>query len=145
MQIQETQVIKAPRDEVFRIWTDYEAYPTWDNVVFTRVTVAERTENTARLDAEVRFMGLRMKRTERHILKAPEKVNVIGDVPGATNTTVWTFDVVPDGTLVTAVFEVQFKGPLRLLQPVAVWQGRKAIHDWLQAFARRVEAGSAPR
>src|SRR5260370_33472642 len=88
VRIEQAQLVKAPREQVFEAWTDYEAYPSWDPVVFTRVTVAERGENPVRLDEEVRFRGLRMKRTEKLVLTPPEKVEVNGSIPNATNTTV---------------------------------------------------------
>ena len=111
--------------------------------LFTRVTVAQRVGNTARLDAETKFMGLRMRRTERHVLAPPEKVEGTGDVPDATNTTVWKFEAVPEGTMLTAVIEFQFKGMLKLLQPIAEWQARTVTRKWMQAFATYVENESS--
>src|SRR5260370_4779413 len=143
VRIEQTQLVKAPREQVFQVWPDYEAYPSWDPVVFTRVTVVERGENTARLDEEVKFMGLRMRRTEKLVLTPPEKVEVNGSIPNATNTTVWTFEAVPEGTMLTAVLEIQFKGVLKLLQPIAEQQGRTALREWMRAFAHHVEAEQA--
>jgi ribosome-associated toxin RatA of RatAB toxin-antitoxin module len=140
MRIELAQLVKAPREQVFLAWTDCEAWPTWDPVVFTRVRVTERVGNTVRIDAEVKFMGLRMPRKERHILTPPEKIEVVGGIPNATNTTVWTFEAVPEGTLLTAVLDIEFKGLLRLLQPIAAWQGQTVLRDWMRAFARYVEA-----
>jgi hypothetical protein len=99
--------------------------------MFKRVTVTERGPNTARLDAEVRFMGMTMKRTERHVLTPPEKIEVDGSVRDAINTTVWTLQTVPEGTILTAELEVQFKGLLKLLQPVAEWQMRAVLPEWI--------------
>jgi ribosome-associated toxin RatA of RatAB toxin-antitoxin module len=101
--------------------------------------VEERVGNTARLDAETKFMGLRMRRTERHVLTPPEKVEVTGDVPNASNTTVWKFEAVPAGTMLSAVIEFQFKGMLKLLQPIAESQARTVTRKWMQAFAKYVE------
>jgi uncharacterized protein YndB with AHSA1/START domain len=135
-----SQLVKAPRDRVFQALTDYEAIPTWDRIMFKRVTVTERGPNTARLDAEVRFMGMTMKRTERHVLTPPEKIEVDGSVRDAINTTVWTLQTVPEGTILTAELEIQFKGLLKLLQPVAERQMRAVLPEWMRAFARYVEA-----
>ena len=139
MRIEQAQLVRAPREQVFQAWTDCESWPKWDPVLFTRVTVAERVGNTARLDAEIKFMGLRMRRTERHVLTPPEKVEVTGDIPDATNTTVWKFEAVPEGTMLTAVIEAQFQGMLKLLQPIAEWQARTVTRKWMQAFATYVE------
>jgi hypothetical protein len=67
-----SQLVRAPRERVFEAFTDYETIPTWDRVLFKRVTVAERGPNTATLDADVRFLGMTMRRTERHVLTPPE-------------------------------------------------------------------------
>lgn len=140
MRIEQAQFVKAPREQVFQAWTDYEAYPRWDPVLFTRVKVMERVGNYARLDAQVRFMGMRMRRTEKHVLTPPEKVEVLGDVPNATNSTLWKFEAVPEGTMLTAVIEAQFKGLLKLLQPIAERQARSVTRQWMRAFAHYVEA-----
>jgi hypothetical protein len=42
--------------------------------------------------------------------------------------------------MLTAVLEVQFKGLLRLLQPVAEWPMKAVLPEWMHAFARYVEA-----
>ena len=139
MRIEQAQLVRAPREQVFQAWTDCESWPKWDPVLFTRVTVAERVGDTARLDAEIKFMGLRMRRAERHVLTPPEKVEVTGDIPDATNTTAWKFEAVPEGTMLTAVIEAQFKGMLKLLQPIAEWQARTVTRKWMQAFATYVE------
>ncbi len=66
-----------------------------------------------------------------------------GDVPDATNTTVWKFEAVPEGTMLTAVIEFQFKGMLKLLQPITEWQARTVTRKWMQAFATYVENESS--
>lgn len=140
MRIEQAQLVKAPREQVFQAWTDYEAYPKWDTVMFTRVKVTEHVGNYARLEAQVRFMGMRMRRTENHVLTPPEKVEVVGDVRNATNSTLWKFEAVPEGTMLTAVIEVQFNGLLELLQPIAQRQARRVTRQWMRAFAHYVEA-----
>lgn len=45
-----------------------------------------------------------------------------GSVRDASNTTVWTLQTVPEGTSLTAELDIQFKGLLKLLQPIAEWQ-----------------------
>ncbi len=72
------QVVKAPRDQVFQTFTDYEAWPRFSGLV-TRVTVTERAGNTVHLDMEIKVMGRKFKRTEKHVLAAPEQVLVEGD------------------------------------------------------------------
>jgi uncharacterized protein YndB with AHSA1/START domain len=140
MHFRHAQLIRAPREKVFAAFTDYESYPKWDPVVFTRVKVTERTEHTARFDAEVRFLGLRMPRTESHVLNPPDKVEVTGGIRGGTNTTIWTFESVAQGTLLTADLEARLEGALRLLEPLAQRQLGTALPEWMSALARYVES-----
>ncbi len=108
MRVEQAQLVKAPRERVFETWTDSEAWPTW-SVLFPRVTVTERAGNTVHLDMDSKVMGRKVHRTERYILTPPEQVLVSGETKGATNTTVWRFEAVPEGTLVTAVVEAELK------------------------------------
>jgi len=137
---QYSQLVKAPRERVFEALTDYEAIPTWDRVVFKRITVTERGPNTATLDADVRFMGMKMRRTERHVLTPPEKIEVDGSVRDAINTTVWTLSTTPEGTILAAQLEVEFKGLLKLLQPLAERRMRNLLPEWMRELASYVEA-----
>jgi len=139
MRTEYSQLVKAPRERVFEALTDYEAIPTWDRVMFKRVSVTQRGPNTATLDADVRFMGMKMRRTEGHVLTPPEKVELDGSVRDAINTTVWTLRTVPEGTILTAELEVEFKGLLKLLQPIAERQMRTVLPEWMREFAGYVE------
>jgi uncharacterized protein YndB with AHSA1/START domain len=140
VRVEQAQLVKAPRERVFQVWTDCEAWPRWDPGVFTRVTVTERAGNTAHVDAEVKFMGLKRSRTEKHVLTPPEKVEVEGEMLGATNTTVWKFEAVPEGTLLTAVLDMQFNGLLKLLEFIAARQARRGLREWMRALAKYAEA-----
>ena len=134
------QLVRAPRDRVYAVWNDCEAWPTWDPVIFKRVTVAERKGNTRRLEASVKFMGRAMTRTEDHVLTPPDKVEVRGGVPGIANTTEWRFEPAPEGTRLTAVLEVQLAGFLKVLGPVVGWQARSVTRRWMEALASHVES-----
>ena len=72
------QVVKAPRDQVFQTFTDYEAWPRFSGLV-TRVTVTERAGDSVHLDMEIKVMGRKFKRTEEHVLTPPEQVLVEGE------------------------------------------------------------------
>jgi ribosome-associated toxin RatA of RatAB toxin-antitoxin module len=139
MRIEQAQLVKAPRDQVFEAFTDYEAYPQVSDL-FPRVTVTERAGNTVHLDMDMNLMGRKRKRTETLVQTPPDQVQVEAEMEGATNTTVWRFEPVHGGTLVTAVFEVPSKGVTRLLGPLAKRLSQSVIREWMQAFAKYVEA-----
>jgi ribosome-associated toxin RatA of RatAB toxin-antitoxin module len=140
MRMEQAQVVKAPREQVYQTWIDYEAWPTFSGF-FTRVTVTQRSGNTVIVEVEVKVMGRRSKGIERHELTPPERIEVRGEAEGATNRTVWTFESVPEGTLLTAVWEADLKGVARVLGPFAQRRLRSLLREWMQGLARHAEAG----
>ena len=138
MRNEQTQVVKAPREQVFKTWTDYEAWPRF-STFFTRVRVVERAGNTVHLDQEIKVMGLRAKRTEKHTLTPPEQIQVEGKAMGSTNTTLWMFEPVPGATQMTAVVETQLIGLAKVFGPLFRRYLQAALREWMQAFAKYVE------
>jgi len=139
LHIEQTRVVNAPREHVFRAFTDYDAVPKWQTF-FTRVTVTKRDGNTVYLDTEVLLRGRKTGRTEKHLLTPPEKIDVEGEMEGIANTTSWKFESVPEGTQVTAI--VDFSLPLRLkvIAPLVKRQFQPLLRDWFQQLAKYVEA-----
>ena len=131
--------MKASREQVFQAWTDCENWPKWQTL-FTRVTIAKRDGNTVYLDTEVKMMGRKARRTEKHVLTPPERVDVEGEMEGNTNTTVWKFEPVPEGTRVTAEVEARLPLRLRVLGPFVKRQFQALLREWMQELAKYVEA-----
>ncbi len=139
MRFEQAQVVKAPREQVFQTWTDYEAWPRF-SPLFTRVSVKERAGNTVHLDVEVKVMGRKTRRTEKHVLTPPEQVRAEFEMEATTSTTLWKFEPVPEGTLVTAVVVAELKGLTKVLGPLARRRAQSLLREWIQGFARFVEA-----
>jgi carbon monoxide dehydrogenase subunit G len=139
MRVEQAQVVRAPREQVFQAWTDYEAWPRFSGL-FTQVSVRERAGNTVHIEAELKLMGRKIGRSEKHVLTPPEQVRVEGETEGATNTTLWTFEPVPEGTRVTAVVDAELGGVTKLLGPLAKRQMQTMLRDWMQGLTRYVEA-----
>ncbi len=86
-------------------------------------------------------MGREAKRTEKHVLTPPERVEVEGEMEGMTNTSVWKFETVPEGTKLTVVIEAQLKGRwVKLLGPLAKRRLQGLVRESMQGLARYVEA-----
>src|SRR6266511_1029859 len=139
MRVEQAQVVRAPREQVFQAWTDYEAWPRFSGL-FTQVSVRERAGNTVHIEAELKLMGRKIGRSEKHVLTPPEQVSEEGETEGATNTTLGTFEPVPEGTMVTAVVQAELKGLTKVLGPVAKHQVQSLLREWMQGFATYVEA-----
>ena len=84
-------------------------------------------------------MGRKTSRSEKHVLTPPEQVRVEGETGGATNTTLWTFEPVPEGTRVTAVVDAEPGGLIKLLGPLAKRQVQTMLRQWMRGLARYVE------
>jgi ribosome-associated toxin RatA of RatAB toxin-antitoxin module len=134
--------VRASPDQVFRAWTDYDAWPTFSGL-FTKVAVLERAGNSTRIETEVKVMGRKTRRTERHILTPPSQIRVQGEIEDVTNTTLWTFDPVPEGTRVTAVIEAELAGLTKLLGPFAQRTAQGLTREWMEGLAKYVEAKNA--
>ena len=139
MHIEQTQIVKAPREKVFQAWTDYEAVPKWQTL-FTSVKVAKRDGNTVYLDLEVNMRGRKAMRTEKHLLTPPERVDVEGEMEGITNTSVWKFDSLPEGSRVTVKVEASLPLRLKVIAPLVKHQFQALVREWLQDLAKYVEA-----
>ncbi len=139
MHIEQTQVVKASREQVFKAWTDYETIPKWQTL-FTSVKVAKRDGNTVYLDMEVNMRGRRAVRTEEHLLMPPERVDVKGEMGGITNTSVWKFESAPGGSRVTVAVEARLPWRLKVVGPLVKRQFQALVREWLQDLARYVEA-----
>ena len=148
--IKQTQLVKAPREDVFREWIDYEAWPQF-SVLYRRVAVSDRAGDTVHLDTEVKVRhghlvgidhprGRPAIRTERHVLTPPEHVDVKGETEGAISTSVWKFESVPAGTLVTADVHAPVHGLAILIGTVARSAMQFLLRRELRAFAEYVEA-----
>ena len=151
--IKQTQIVKRPREQVFGEWTDYESWPRF-SVLYRRVSVRDRVGYTVNLDAEVKFRhghlvgidhprGRTASRTERHVLTPPKQVEVKGETQGAISTSVWKFECVPAGTLVTADVYAPVHGPAMVMGTIARGALQSLLRMELQAFAEYVEAKQA--
>jgi hypothetical protein len=151
--IQQTHIVKIPRDEVFRAWTDYQEWPRFSHL-YSRVTVVARTRNTARLDGVVKVRhghlvgidhprGRNAKRTEQHLLTSPEHVDVTADTEGVISTSTWKFEPIPEGTLVMVDMHAPVHGWTMLVGTIVRSSLQSLLRQELQAFAAYVEARTA--
>lgn len=139
LHIENSQIIKAPRERVFQILTDYETWPKF-STFFSRVSVTERNGNIVRLDTDVKLRGRKVRRMEKHVQTPPARIEVEGEMEGVTNTSVWKFDSVPEGTCLTASVDAQLNGWARLLGPIAKRQLSSLLRKEMQAYAKYIEA-----
>lgn len=139
MHFEATQLVKAPREKVFEAWTDFEAMPKY-STVFTKATVTKRQGNTVYTESEGKFMRRKLKSSEKHVLMPPAKVEDEVDAEGSKASSVTKFDVVPEGTRITSVNDIELKGKwAKLLGPFAKRSLQGVFRKEMRAFAKYVE------
>jgi hypothetical protein len=79
-------------------------------------------------------------RTEKHVLTPPERVDVQGEMAGITNTSVWKFESLPEGSRVTVSVEARLPWRLKVIGPLVKRQFQAIVREWLQDLAKYVEA-----
>jgi len=139
LHIEQTQVVKASPEEVFKAYADCEAWPKWQTL-FKSVKDTKRDGNTQYLEAEVKLLGRKSSRTEKHVMTPPEQILVEGEAMGITNTTLWKFEPVPEGTRVSAALDAPLPFAVKVVGPLVKRPARAALRDWLQSRTKYVEA-----
>ena len=142
--------MKAPREQVFQAWTDYQVWPVFSRL-YSRVKVLERIGNVARMETDVRVRhghlvgidhprGRMAKRSEQHVIAPPQQVEVTADTEGAISSSVWKFEPIADGTMVTADVYAPVRGLTILVGTLARRELQSLLEKELHAFATHVEA-----
>ena len=139
MRIDCSQVVKAPREQVFQTFSDLETFPKFFDP-FKRVTATERAGNRVTWEIEAMFRGRIAKRTEKWVMTPPEQILVDGKIEGITNRSVWKFEPIAEGTRVTGTMEFQLKWWMKALRPIVKRQIQALVRNYMETFAKHVEA-----
>ncbi|MBI2871818.1 MAG: SRPBCC family protein [Chloroflexi bacterium] len=125
-------IISAPREEVFRLWTAY------GNERKVRAFPAMQSQRVISLDGNVAVVenvfnvgGRTITDRRRYVLYPPERIEeTILESPGVWGTMEQRFEEVPEGTRVTLVQDLHFKGFRFFLAPL--------LQGFLQGNAQEV-------
>lgn len=132
-------LINAPREKVYRAYTDFEAWPLWWKRT-SKVTVIARDGNGVTVRSEPAPGKRRLASTSRLALSAPEAVESTSETRFTRTTWAVRFDEVQQGTQVTALLDVRMKGLWGLLlSPRGKSEAEASAEEELQAFAKYVE------
>ena len=134
------KIIKANREKVFNIVTDFENLPNKFPQFFKSVKVVSREGNTVTTDDLAVMAGREMTQTTKHILTPPaidEVYLLSGDAKDSHIVT--KYESIAEGTKVTVEGDFKLAGKLKLVGFMAKGKIEKGIEEVMQEFAKVAE------
>lgn len=135
------KIIKAKRENLFNLVTDFENLPQRFPQFFKSVKVISREGNTVTTEEHVMMAGREMHQTAKHILTAAEidDVHILsGDAKDSHIVT--KYENIPEGTKITVEGDFKLAGKLKLVGFMAKGKIEKGIEEVMQEFARVAES-----
>ncbi|MDE1862149.1 MAG: SRPBCC family protein [Thaumarchaeota archaeon] len=134
------KIIKADREKVFKLVTDFESLPTNFPQFFKSIKVLSRDGNVVTTEDDAMMAGREVHQTTRHTLTPPE-IDDVHLLSGDAKDTriVTTYLQVPEGTKVTVEGDFKLAGKLKLVGFMAKGKIEKSIEEVIDQFARAAE------
>jgi len=133
-------VVKAQREKVYAAYTDFEAWPKWSRQA-TTVRVVGREGDTVSIESETVSGGRPRITLAKLTLSPPEGVETEGETRLIRTKRTVRFEVVPEGTKVTAVQDVRVKGLwASIFAPRGKDEAESSAREGLKSFAEYVES-----
>ncbi len=135
------KIIRANREKIFNIVTDFENLPNRFPQFFKSVKVVSREGNTITTEDLAVMAGREMNQTTKHILTPPmtdEVYLLSGDAKDSHIVT--KYESVPEGTKVTVDGDFKLAGKLKLVAFMAKGKIEKGIEQVMQEFAKVAES-----
>lgn len=135
------KIIKADRERVFNMVTDFENLPKRFPQFFKSVKVLSREGSTVTTEDQVVMAGREVHQTVRHVLTPPQLDEVYMLSGDAKNSHVVTrYETAPEGTKVIVDGDFKLAGKLKLVGFMAKGKIEKGIEDVIDEFAKVAEA-----
>ncbi|HXX05695.1 MAG TPA: SRPBCC family protein [Candidatus Bathyarchaeia archaeon] len=135
------KIIKANREKIFNLVTDFENLPQRFPQFFKSVKVVSREGNVITTEDHAVMAGREMQQTAKHILTPPEidEVHLLsGDAKDSHIVT--KYENVPEGTKITVEGDFKLAGKLKLVGFMAKGKIEKGIEQVMQEFAKVAES-----
>ncbi len=110
------KIIKADRDKVFEITTNFKNFQKTLPQHFPSIRVRSERDDVAIVEEHLRLAGRELVMMTKHVTKPPElhEVFVIGgDAKGSH--IVERYEIIPDGTKITVNADLKLHGKLKLV------------------------------
>lgn len=134
------KTIKADREKVFNMVTDFENLPGKFPQYFKSVKVISREGNVITTEDHAVMAGREVHQTAKHVLTPPEidEVHLLsGDAKDSHIVT--TYSTVPEGTKVTVEGDFKLAGKLKLVGFLAKGKIEKSVEEVIDQFAKVAE------
>lgn len=135
------KIIKANREKVFNLVTDFENLPNRFPQFFKSVKVLSREGNVVTTEDHAVMAGREMKQTTKHIITHPEldEVHMLsGDAKDSHIIT--KYESIPEGTKITVEGDFKLAGKLKLVGFMAKGKIEKGIEEVMEEFAKTAES-----
>ncbi|VVC05413.1 Polyketide cyclase / dehydrase and lipid transport [uncultured archaeon] len=134
------KIIKANREKIFNLVTDFENLPNRFPQFFKSVKVLSKEGNTITTEDHAVMAGREMQQTTKHILTPPEIDEVYLLSGDAKDSHIITkYESIPDGTKITVEGDFKLAGKLKLVGFMAKGKIEKGLEEVMQEFAKVAE------
>ncbi len=134
------KTIKANREKIFAMVTDFESLPIKFPQFFKSVKILSREGNTVTTEDHAVMAGIEVHQTTKHVLTPPEIDDVqllSGDAKDSHIVT--TYTTIPEGTKVTVEGDFKLAGKLKLVGFMAKGKIEKSIEEVIDQFGKVAE------
>ena len=134
------KTIKADREKIFNMVTDFESLPNKFPQFFKSVKIISREGNTVTTEDHAVMAGREVHQTTKHVLTPPEIDDVqllSGDAKDSRIVT--TYTTIPEGTKVTVEGDFKLAGKLKLVGFMAKGKIEKSIEDVIDQVGQVAE------
>jgi|SRR5579872_1340478 len=135
------KTIKANREKIFAMVTDFESLPSKFPQFFKSVKILSREGNTVTTEDHAVIAGREVHQTTKHVLTPPEIDDVqllSGDAKDSHIVT--TYTTIPEGTKVTVEGDFKLAGKLKLVGFMAKGKIEKSIEEVIDQFGKVAES-----
>jgi len=134
------KIIKADREKVFNVVTDFENLPKKLPQFFKSIKVLSSEGNTITTEEQAVMAGRELHQTVKHML-TPSQIDEVYILSGdAKDSHVMTrYETVPEGTKVIVDGDFKLAGKLKLVGFIAKGKIEKGIEDVIDEFAKVAE------
>ena len=110
------KIVKAERNKVFEIATDYKQFQKTIPQYFTSINVKSSRGNVTVIEEHLSLAGFELVMMTKHVIKFPEihEVFVIGGDAKGTHI-VEKYEKIPEGTKITVDIDLKLRGPLKIV------------------------------
>lgn len=132
-------VIKAPREKVYEIISDFENMPKYFPKVVKAVRIVNRVGNNLTIEADVKSFGKVYKVNMNTRLRPPEGfISENESTFGTSGHEELFLEEVPEGTKINYIYEIDIHKPwLRIVAKLLI--GRFAMKSWERAVIGKLK------